>query len=501
MAKHIETDWDTIVIGSGLGGLSAATRLAKAGLRVLVLEQHVFAGGYAHHFLRKVKGTDIVYDFDVALHQTGDLKPGRSMHRYLSELGVLDRIGLNSFDVAYRTVGPDHDLQIPQAAEDYEALLCREYPEHAAGIRDLFATMAKIDDSGSGGLSEEAFACMDLTLQEFVEQHVKDERIVSIFATLWGYIGLVPSQCSAFMYAMMWNSYHAGGCFYVKGGGQKLSDAFVDIIEENGGKVMLNTEVANIVTEAGRVTGVETVKRGAFRAPVVISNAAAPLTFERLLDRPELVETDRKTGEALPLACSIHQAYIGLRGNASTLGLSDRGAFFNPSYDFDAEWENLLAGNYREQGILIGNHNLADPGHEPEGRSILHVATMADGTLWNGLDEQTYRERKHDLEEYFIDRLCEFIPDARDRIEVCETGTPHTMNRYSWNPLGSIYGYAFTPQSHSIHRPQPRTSVPGLYLAGAWTFPGAGFGGTMRSGQNTAGLIFEDMEGRSATAG
>ena len=106
MAQRIDTHWDTIVIGSGLGGLSAATRLAKAGLRVLVLEQHVFAGGYAHHFLRKVKGTDIVYDFDVALHQTGDLKPGRSMHRYLSELGVLDRIGLNSFDIAYRSVGP-----------------------------------------------------------------------------------------------------------------------------------------------------------------------------------------------------------------------------------------------------------------------------------------------------------------------------------------------------------------------------------------------------------
>jgi prolycopene isomerase len=123
---------------------------------------------------------------------------------------------------------------------------------------------------------------------------------------------------------------------------------------------------------------------------------------------------------------------------------------------------------------------------------------MADGRLWSDLAEDDYRERKRELEEYFVDRMAESIPDVRERIEICETGTPHTMKRYSWNPLGSIYGYAFTPESHSVHRPQPRTSVPGLYLAGAWTFPGAGFTGTMISGHHTAGLVFEDIEGRHA---
>jgi phytoene dehydrogenase-like protein len=493
--SETEREWDVIVIGSGLGGLTAAARLSKSGLRVLVLEQHVFAGGYAHHFLRKVRGTKVVYDFDVALHQTGDLVPGRGTYRILQGLGVLERISLNQFEIAYRTHGPAHDLQIPASADEYEQLLRTTFPEHANGVRDLFATLRKIDGGSGPEISPEAGESMSLTLQELIEQHVKDERITAIFSTLWGYVGLVPSQLSAFAYVMMWCSFHMGGCFYIKGGGQALSNAFVEVIEENGGKVLLRAEVTSIITEAGRVSGVETKGRGLFRAPIVVSNASAPDTFEHLLDQPQIAEADREVVGALPLACSIHQAYIGIRGDASKLGLADRGAFYNSTYDFDAEWRALERGDYRNQGWLIGNHDLADPGHAPPGRSILHVATMADGRLWSNLDDSTYRERKRDLQEYFIDRAAEQIPDIRDRIEICETGTPHTMSRYSMNPLGTIYGYAFTPTSHSVHRPRPRTGIPGLYLAGAWTFPAAGFGGTMRSGHHTAGLIFEEIEG------
>jgi prolycopene isomerase len=293
----------------------------------------------------------------------------------------------------------------------------------------------------------------------------------------------------------MWGSYHLGGCFYIRGGGQSLADAFVGVIEKNRGKVLLETDVAKILTEAGRACGVETTEGLRFCAPVVVSNAAAPLTFNQLLDRPELAAQDRETADALPIAVSVHQAYIGMRGDASKLGLDDRGRAITPNYDIEAQWEALKRGDYRAQGFMLGNHNIADPGHHPKGRSIIHVTTLADGRLWADLDEAAYREKKKEVEEYLIDRLVEVIPDARERIEICETGTPRTMMRYTRNPLGTIYGYSSTVTSHSIHRPQPRTSVPGLYLAGAWTFPAGGFQGAISSGLNTARLVAEEVEG------
>jgi prolycopene isomerase len=336
---------------------------------------------------------------------------------------------------------------------------------------------------------------MGLSLHELVERHVRDERIHAIFCTLWGYLGSPPKELSAFIFAQMWGSYHLGGCFYIKGGGYSLAKALVEVIQERGGAVLLKTDVAQILSDAGRICGVETAKGRRFRAPVVVSNAAAPTTFGRLLDRPELAAADRDKANSLEIGASLCQAYIGMRGDASELGLADRGRVVTLSYDLDAQWEAIKAGRFREHGVSLGNHNLADPGHHPRGRSIVHVTVLSNGELWMDLDERAYREKKREHQEYLIDRLSEAIPDVRDRIEICETATPHTLARYSRNPLGTLYGYSSTVTGHSVHRPQPRTSLPGLYLAGAWTFPACGFQGAIGSGLNTARLVAEDVEG------
>jgi prolycopene isomerase len=139
----------------------------------------------------------------------------------------------------------------------------------------------------------------------------------------------------------------------------------------------------------------------------------------------------------------------------------------------------------------MANNTCVNPGDTPPGRSILEIAILGDGKSWFGLSEEEYTNKKGEVTELLIDRFSEIIPDIRERIEVIEVGTPRTMERYSGNPYGAVYGYASTPTGHSVFRPQPATPVRGLYLASAWTFPGPGFGGVLVGGMNTARIILK----------
>mgnify|MGYP001200077810 CR=1 FL=1 len=487
----LEQNWDVIIIGSGLGGLSAGATLSKRGKKVLVLEKHVFAGGYAHHFPRRVKGTRIIYDFDVALHQTGDLKPGRFMSGALEQLGVLRKIQLNQFDIAYRSVGPDHDFEVPAEADDYERKLTDAYPHESRGIKDMFAFFHRIDQGKA--TQAEIRQCGEVTAEAFCRGFVSDERVIAIICTLWGYVGVTPNRMAASNIIGIFNHYHHGGCFYVKGGGQALSDAFISVIEECGGKVRRRNEVKSILTNSnGAAIGVETAKGKIYYAPIVISNAASQNTFNKLLDKPELAESDAEVSDSLPISTSISQAYVGIRGDASILGLPDRGRFVEPTYDYESEWTAIREGNPAGHQVIINNHNLADPGHHPKGRSILHSTILSNGALWMNLDKKDYKARKRELESHLIDQLERAIPDVRERIEVCETGTPHTMARYTQNPEGSVYGYSSELNSHASLPPDPDTTVPGLYLASVWSRSGHGFAGAMGSGLTAAGLVLRE---------
>ena len=125
------TKYDAIVIGAGLGGMSAATYLARQAKRVLLLERHNVPGGYASSFVRGR------FEFEVALHVLSDIgspaKPG-SLKRYLDYLGVADKLEFVEVPDVYRSVFPDLDVSLPADAEGYLDVLCSEFPRDADGI-------------------------------------------------------------------------------------------------------------------------------------------------------------------------------------------------------------------------------------------------------------------------------------------------------------------------------------------------------------------------------
>ncbi|RJP66767.1 MAG: NAD(P)/FAD-dependent oxidoreductase [Candidatus Abyssobacteria bacterium SURF_17] len=505
---ELQKNWDVIVIGAGLGGLSCGAFLSKAGKRVLVLEKHSKVGGYAHHFTRKA-GDDVKYHFDVALHVTGALDEGSSSRRILEEMGVWERIRVKRLDVMYRSSFPDFEITVPADKELFRQKLSDQFPDERAAIDSLFSAVDAfarevkdlIKNSVPGGPPPDDFAekyptlskYMVASLHEFVSDHIKNEKVAAVFCQLWPYVGLPPKRVSAFLYMQMWLSFFTGGAYYIQGGGYALSRAIADVIEERGGKALTRTEVARILVENGRCTGVETAKGEKFLAPIIVSNAPAPLTFSKLLDASMVDPVYLDQVQNMELSVSITQAYIGVRGTPKEIGFEDAEYFINPDYDAEAGFDRMLSGDYSHGACVMANNTIVNPEDTPPGRSIIEIAILADGKRWCAMPKDEYRKHKAEITELLIDRFSEVIPDIRERIEVIEVGTPHTMERYTGNPCGAVYGYASTPTSHSIFRPRPATPVPGLYLASAWTFPGPGFGGVLAGGANTAQIILRKM--------
>jgi len=294
---EVRSDWDAIVIGAGLGGLSCAGILSKKGKRVLVLEKHKKIGGYAHQFKRKA-GKDIVYNFDVALHVTGSWGEGGASRRIAEEIGAWGKFEVKQLDEMFRASYPDFEITIPADKELFHEKLVRQFPERENGINALFATVDKFADevagliqaSTPGGPPPEDFAerfptlakYMAASLHDFVSDHVTDEKVSAVFCQLWPYVGLPPKRASAFLYMQMWLSFFKGGAYYIQGGGNALSTAMAESIEEHGGKVLTKCAVERILVEDGRCVGVETSKGDKFTAPVIVSNAPAPVTFDQM---------------------------------------------------------------------------------------------------------------------------------------------------------------------------------------------------------------------------
>ena len=510
--QELPQDWDVIVIGSGLGGLMAAAKLATAGKRCLVIEQHYVAGGYAHHFPRKEK--DTMYYFDVALHQTGLLRQGSSQYQVFEEIGINDKLEYVETPSLHRSIFPRHDLDItvPSDPEAYRLLLHEKFPAEAEGIDKFFEIMREIprelpkllraQTDPSINAAEEApnsMRYMMAPLNAVFDDTVSDPLLRALLAQLWPYLGLPPGEMSAIYFALMWHSYTEGG-FYIRGGGQALSNAMCERIEDQDGAILLRRLVEEILVEDGRVAGVRTHKGETFHAPVVISNASPITTFGQMLDKAHTPDDVLDQVNTIPISTSIIQAYVGIRGDAAELGLPEHEIFVNRTLNADEEWEAVKRGEWDDMSVLLANHSSVNADACPKDKSVLEAAILAMGEHWIDLPEAEYKAKKEKVTEFLIDRIAEFIPDVRDRIEVVEVGTPKTMKDYSLSPNGAVYGYAVGATTHTVFRPGQRTHLPGLYLAGAWTFPGAGFGGALRSGYTAAQLILADAKKLAAAS-
>ena len=496
--------YDAIVIGAGLGGLSAATMLAKNGLEVLLLERHNVPGGYATSFVRGR------YEFEVALHELSNIGPKDlrgGLYRYLEYLGVAAKVEFLIAPHLYRSIFPGLDVTLPVGREAFEGTLGELFPHESRGIHRFldrifgmgrdFARIVK--ERGVGNRLSMPFRFPDFFRYlptkwgDVLNRDVKDPLARAVLSQYWGYVGLPPSQVSFLYLAMTLAGYIRRGPAFPVGRSQALSNAFVKTFEELGGEVCMNCGAHKIVTQNGRVCGVITDGEEEIQADWIVSNAD-PVTACRDLigfDKvPPRFFTRLRSSE---VAASSFNVYMGVDRSSAELGLTEHEVFLNADHDFDRHYEgtrNLEA----PEALAVACYNAVYPDVSPKGTCIVVLTALKYGEPWYDIPPEQYVDTKNRIGDAMIAMAEKVFPGLREYTEVVEVSTPLTNMRYAGSMGGSIYGFNQPPRDNMVWRMGQRGPLEGLYFVGAWTQPGGGFEPCMMSGQMAGGAILSKMK-------
>jgi glycine betaine catabolism B len=496
-------DFDVIVVGAGLGGLSAATFLSQAGKRVLLLEKHNVPGGYASSFLRGR------FEFDVALHElsgVGGEETRGPLWGFLNAWGVAPRVKFMPVPEFYRCVLPGLDVILPVGRQNFEDFLINEFPKERAGIRGFVglvfdmaqeAMRANMLGGAQTSLNPSEFprltAHPNSTVAQVFDSFFSDQKIRAVLGQLCNYLGQPPSKLAFTTYVMGLSSYLNYGPVHIRGTSQALSQAFVEVIEARGGQVWLNNGAARILTSGNSVRGVLAQDGTEIASPRVVCNANPVVACLDLIGRDKVPDWYLRRLGAWSAGASTFNVYLGLDCTCQDLGLKTHETFVGLDYDLDKQDEAALKTvNMHPIGATVTAYNLADPEFSPPGTATVVITMGAHGAPWLKLSPSEYLETKGRLASKVMD-LAEIVaPGLRNHIEVLDVATPLTNARYSDNPGGSYAGFAENRQCSPLGRIPSRGPLSGLYFANAWVNLGGGFMPSILSGFLAGQDLLED---------
>ena len=522
--KHIEalaaevepkSEFPVVVIGGGLGGLSAAAYLARDGFPVTLVEQHDIPGGYATTFDR----AGGKFTFDVSLHATMSAKGG--LRESLEGAGVLDKVETVELPELCRIITPDHDLIWPQ--RNPEAIikqLSDLFPDQAQGIQGFFDEIMGILDEAIKPFDSDSWwdkltfpltrrkmwGIRKKTLADVLVEYVKDPKLRSILSIYWPYYGLPPSKLSGFLYSVSTSAYIRFGGHYIKQRSQDLSYALMDAVESKAGQVMLETEAEKIVMKNGAVTGVILADGRHLKARAVISNASVPATMKMLSKNTEPAQFNSNARDYLKKldtyrpSLSSFVVWLGLNQEVHRK-VKGYEIWIDRDYDPEKAYQGCLACDPHKAGLLVTLYDNAYKGYSNAGTSTVVVMMLSGYEPWRRFEADYFADRKdayHNEKERIARALIEeaekwVIPGLSSMIEVMEAATPLTNIRYTGNPEGAIYGYEQSMDNAYMTRLEQRTPFKGLYLASAWTKQGGGYQPCLGSGADAFKALIKDL--------
>lgn len=510
--ESLDNQWDTIIVGSGAGGLAAAICLSRAGQKVVVLEQHDVPGGWCHSFY--LNG----HRFTPGVHYIGLLGEGEATNDLYKGLEIAnDLVFFRMNPKAYEHVHLGQQrFDYPDNPEELESRLVQKFPKEEKRIRK-YLRLIKLASEELYSLPYIKGFWQKLTLpyrtrhfgkyglfslKRVINWHIKDPLLKNILNIQCGDHGVQPKKAAFILHAALMYHYFKGG-YYPMGGGGALVKAMTNTLKRYDGEIRTSTKVERILLEGStekKAIGVELKNGIQLFAKNIISNADVGITYNELIGKQHLSPKLQKKLEKTIYSCSSLMLFLTVNMDVKAAGLDSGNIWMMPDTDADdyydqAMQKDILKGEVFE-GMFISCTTLKDPSSFDGKHHCIEAITFIDYKSFekyaNEKDERSkaYLEFKEKLTQKMINGVEKVLPSIKKHIIHSELGTPITNEYYINTTKGNVYGTEKSLKHIGPFAFKAKSEIENLYFCGA-SILSHGVAGASHSGVATASVILE----------
>ncbi|MBO0593854.1 NAD(P)/FAD-dependent oxidoreductase [Cellulophaga sp. E16_2] len=503
--------FDSIIIGSGVGGLAAAICLSRAGQKVLILEQHDVPGGWCHSFY--LNGDR----FTPGVHYVGLVGEGLSTSELYEGLGVAN-------DMAFYRQNPDafehcwigdERFDYPADFKTFENRLIQRFPHEKKNIIKYLKLVKNVGHQ-LGLIAKIKTVWQQITipfrtkhmgkyspfsLKRVIGWHIKDPLLQRVLNIQFGNHGLAPAKASFLMHAAIMHHYHHGG-FYPMGGGGAIVKAMTNAIKMKDGIIKTSTSVKRILLEnTGKIKkaiGVELTDGQQIFAKCIISNADPGITYQKLIGEEHLSTKLKKKLSKTKYSCTSLMLFITVDMDVTKAGIDSGNIWRMPNKDMDDLYADMQKKDLLEDeefpGMFISCTTLKDPSSYDGKHHTIEAITYIDYDAFESFKgenierSKAYLQFKEQIIAKFFVTLEKVIPGISNHVTQKELGTPLTNKYYINSTRGSVYGTEKSLKHIGPFAYKSKSEIENLYMCGA-SIVSHGVAGASYSGVQTAATI------------
>jgi len=485
--------YDTIIIGSGISGMAAGIVLAKEGEQTLVLEQHSIAGGMTQTYSRKGK------IFPTGVHRLGSLNPGQPLWYFFTYLDIMEKLDLVelSDDCFEKIFFPSKNYSIPSGHDNYQRKLIEFFPDQEKSIATYFSDLKHVI-SNIGMYDPSVVPQKDLSLnysgplKEYLVSIGISGRLKSLLTANSPFYGLSSGQCPLLTHFIVSNSY-LNSSFRINEKKTPFSKTLATSFESKGGKIYVNSHVKQLIIKDQTVTGVILDNNELFFSKKVIFSGHPSLILD--LCPPEIFRPVYRN--RLNHTNSPGIFGVALKWSKKTCPLEKNDVYIYDSWDVDYQYnrDNILKDDALGMVYLSALPDMEKAEQSDQSFAVTALTGMNAKEAcclrdyYKESKNNNYKAAKEKITQKVLNHIKQVFPDLLENIEVVDSFSPVTFQRYTLTKDGSAYGIQKTAQRFMEGMFSPATKIKNLFLLGQ-SIGFNGIHGSIVSSINLCNMLF-----------